>query len=126
MIILAQQSRQPQRVAWTREQLLQEHAIALGHAIDPSTAHTYNSHLQSYLSFCKLHHFSIEPTPDMLIFYVVFMGHHIDPRSVSSYLSSICNTLEPYYLSVQSICNGVLVMCTLAGVKKLQGGSEPL
>jgi hypothetical protein len=50
--------------------------VALGHAIESSTAHTYNSHLQSNLTFCKIHQLSIEATPDTLSFYVVFMAHH--------------------------------------------------
>src|SRR5882724_5086451 len=37
------------------------------------------------------------------------MAHHIDPRSVTSYLSGICNTLEPYYPTVRSVRNSALV-----------------
>ena len=104
MIRASTVSRQPQLMAWTLEWLVHERAIALGHSIDLSSSLTYNSHLQSYLAFCKLHHRAIEPTPETLSFYVVFMCHHINPRSVSAYLSGICNTLEPHFQDVQKAC----------------------
>jgi len=61
-------SRQPPQAAWSREQLIHERAIALGYALDNSTLQTYNSHLQSYFSFCKLHSLPAGPTPDTLSF----------------------------------------------------------
>jgi hypothetical protein len=124
MMQAAPASRQPVRTAWTRNRLLQECAIALSHAIDPSSAHTYNSHLQSYLTFVKIHDFHVEPTADTLSFYVVFMAHHINPKSVGSYLSGICNTLKPYFPNVRAIWRGPLVTQTLAGMKKLCGGRD--
>jgi len=53
------------------------------------------------------------------------MAYHIKPCSITSYLSGICSSLEPYFPSVWSIQNSALVSHTLAGVKKLQGGSDP-
>jgi len=100
MIRVSTGSRQPQHVAWTLEWLVHEQAIALGHSIESSSALTYNSHLQSYLAFCKLHNRHIEPTPETLSFYVVFMCHHINPWSMSAYLSGICNTLEPHFQDI--------------------------
>ena len=125
MMMSLPRSRQPAHESWTHNQLLHECAIALGHAIDHSTAQTYNSHLQSYLTFCKIHHFEIESTADMLSFYVIFMCHHIDPRSVSTYLSGICNTLEPHFPAVCATCNGTLVTKTLTGLKKLHASHSP-
>jgi hypothetical protein len=90
-------SRQPLRTPWTRERLVHERAVALGCAIEPGTASSYSSALQSYLAFCKSHNFPIDPTPDTLSFFVVFMCHHIKPKSVESYLSGICNQLEPFF-----------------------------
>jgi hypothetical protein len=90
-------SRQPLRVAWPRDRLLRERAIALGQAIDVSTFKSYSSALNSYLTFVRLHDLPVEPTPDTLSFYTVFMSHHIDPKSVSSYLSGICQQLEPHF-----------------------------
>ncbi|THH15404.1 hypothetical protein EUX98_g9472 [Antrodiella citrinella] len=101
------------------EHLVHARAIALGHALDRSTQLSYSSHLQSYLTFCKLHNFSIEPTSDTLSFYTVFMCHHIKPDSVDSYLSGICNQLEHLYPNVRTIRKGALVTRTLAGCRRL-------
>jgi hypothetical protein len=118
--------RQPARIAWSRDWLFRERTIALGHSIELFTVHMYNSHLQSYLSFCKIHSFPTEPTPDMLIFFVVFMAHHIKPASVAAYLSGICNRLEPHFPDVRSVRNSPIVSRCLAGIKKLCGFSVPL
>src|SRR5882724_12614785 len=79
MLTTPTKSRQPLCSAWPCEQLISKHAIALGFALDNSTLQTYNSHLQSYLSFCKLHSLNLDPTPNTLSFYIVFMAHHIKP-----------------------------------------------
>lgn len=109
------------RQAWSHEKLLHERAIALGLSIDPSSAATYNSHFQSYLSFCCLHSLPIDPTPDTLSFYTVFMCHHIKPNSVGSYLSGITSVLEPHFEHARRNRNHILVTRTLAGMKKLRG-----
>lgn len=119
MISLSTSSRQPARPVWTKEKLIRERAIALGHAIDTSTLATYTSHLQSYLAFCKTHGFSIEPTPDTLSFYTVFMCHHIKPDSVASYLSGICNQLQPFFPNVRDARLNPLVARTLAGCRRM-------
>jgi len=124
MILLPSRSRQPARDTWPQERLLHERAVVQGHASDPTTAVTYCSYLQSYLTFFKIHNFPIDPTADTLSFYVVFMAHHIKPQSFTSYLSGICNSLEPYFPSVCAIRNGALVSRMLARMKKLWGGSD--
>jgi hypothetical protein len=113
-------SRQPSRTPWTRERLVHERAVALGCAIEPGTASSYSSALQSYLAFCKSHNFPIDPTPDTLSFFVVFMCHHIKPKSVESYLSGICNQLEPFFPIVRESRRNRLVIRTLQGCKKLR------
>jgi hypothetical protein len=113
-------SRQPLRAPWTRERLEHERAVALGNAIDASSAAAYSSALQSYISFCRSHGFSIDPTPDTLSFYTVYMCHHIKPESVNSYLSGICNQLEPYYPHARPNRRHQLVARTLRGCKKLR------
>lgn len=114
-------SRQPARLPWTHERLVHERALALGHAIDDSTHLTYTSHLQSYLTFCKLHNFAVDPTPDTLSFFTVYMCHHIKPASVDSYLSGICNQLEPFFPHVRTSRKSALVARTLAGCKRMFG-----
>ena len=119
MISSSRASRQPVREPWTLARLVHERAIALGHAVDRSTALSYSSHLQSYLTFCKLHAFPVEPTPDTLSFYTVFMSHHIKPSSVDSYLSGICHELQSVFPTVRSARRDPLVVRTLAGCKRL-------
>ncbi|TRM63047.1 hypothetical protein BD626DRAFT_363029, partial [Schizophyllum amplum] len=68
-----------------------------------------------------LHHLPLDPTPDTLSLYTVYMCHHIKPQSVDSYLSGICNQLEPFYPDVRKNRRHPLVARTLAGCKKLRG-----
>ena len=119
MITSPIRARQPLRQAWTRERLLRECAIALGQAINNSTWKNYGSALNSYLNFIKLHNFPLEPTPDTLSLFTVYMCHHIKPTSVATYLSGICQQLEPYFPQIHSARNSALVHRTLQGCKRL-------
>src|ERR1700678_2528198 len=121
MIVSPVKSKQRKRLAWTRERLLRERALALGQAIDTSTWKNYGSALNSYLTFVRIHNFPVEPTPDSLSFFTVFMCHHIKPDSVDSYLSGICQQLEPYFPSIRNIRKSMLCKRTLAGCKRLRG-----
>ena len=121
MISSGVKSKQRHRLAWTRERLLRERALALGQAIDTSTWKNYGSALNSYLTFVRLHDFPVEPTPDTLSFFTVFMCHHIKPDSVDSYLSGICQQLEPYFPSVREIRKSMLCKCTLTECRCLRG-----
>jgi hypothetical protein len=114
-------SRQPQRQAWTTAKLVHERAIALGYAVDKSSNFTYTSALNSYINFCTIHGFSIEPTEDTMSFFVIYMCHHIDPKSVDSYLSGICNQLESAFPNVRNVRKSPLVKNTLKGGKRLFG-----
>ena len=66
------------------ERLINERSISLGYSLDLLSFGAYTSALNSYLTFCNLHHLPAEPTPDTLSFYVVFLSHHINPKSVNS------------------------------------------
>ncbi|KAF8811541.1 hypothetical protein BYT27DRAFT_7221419 [Phlegmacium glaucopus] len=68
------------------------------------------STLNSYLSFIWLHNFPVNPSPETLSFFTVYMSHHINPCSVASYLSGISQQLEPYFPS-----------WTLKGCMRLKG-----
>ena len=74
-------SRQPIRPTWTLEQLIDERSILLRMAIDTSTNLSYTSTLNSYLTFCKLHNFDINPTPETLSLYVAYQSTFINPKS---------------------------------------------
>ena len=121
MIISHVRARQPMRKPWSRERLLRERAIALGQAIDVSTWKNYGSALNSYLSFVRMHDMSVEPTPDSLSLFTVYMCHHIKPDSVDTYLSGICQQLEPYFPHVREIRKSRLVHRTLQGCKRMRG-----
>ena len=114
-------SQQPHRLPWTHERLVCERAIALGHAIDYSTKLSYNSGTNSYLTFCHLHHKPVDPTPETMSFFTVYMCHHFNPKSVDNYLSRICNNLEGFFPHIRTVRNSSLVSRTLAGCKHLYG-----
>ena len=97
------------------ERLLTERSITLGMSLDNSTNRTYSSHLNSYLNFCHLHHFPIEPNSDVLSFYITYMSQHIHPRSVETYLSGIVTQLEPFFPHVREVRRSRLVVRTLKG-----------
>ena len=120
MIHPGTRSQQPLRAPWSCERLEHERAIALGQAIDNSTWLNYNSALNSYLDFVKNHHFPVDPTPDTLSFYVVYMSSHIKPDSVDTYLSGISQQLEPFFPLVRAHRKSALVRRTLDGCKRMQ------
>jgi hypothetical protein len=121
MIHSGVKSKQRRCVAWTRERLLHERAIALGQAINTSTWKNYGSALNSYLNFVRLHNFPVEPTADSISFFTVFTSFYIKPDSVDSYLSGICQQLEPFYPNVREIRKSILCKRTLSGCKRLRG-----
>ena len=115
MLQVSATSRQPVREAWTMDRLINERSISLGYSLDSSSFGAYTSALNSYLTFCNLHHFPVDPTPDTLSFYVVFLSSHISPKSVNSYLSGICRQLEPFFPDVRQHRKSLLVSRTVAG-----------
>ncbi|KIY43017.1 hypothetical protein FISHEDRAFT_54309 [Fistulina hepatica ATCC 64428] len=112
-------ARQPPRAPWTKSRLQFERAVAVGASIEPSSNLTYTSALQSYITFCRAHQFPIDPTPDTLSFYVVYMSHFIKPSSVNSYLSGICSQLEPFFPEVRHARATNIVRRSLTGCLKL-------
>jgi len=66
-----------------------------------------------------MHNYPLDPTPDTLSLFTVYMCHHIKPRSVGTYLSGICHQLEPYFPDVCISRNSALVHCTLQGCKRI-------
>jgi hypothetical protein len=103
------------------DRLLNERSISLGYSLDTSTFGTYTSALNSYLTFCNLHQLPVDPTPDTLSFYVVFLSSHINPKSVNSYLSGICRQLEPFFPEVRQNRKTVLVTRTMSGCMRRFG-----
>jgi hypothetical protein len=106
---------------WTTAKLIHEWAIALGYVIDKSTNLMYTSALNSYINFCTLHAFPLKPTNDTMSFFVIYMSHHIAPKSVDSYLSGIRNQLESAFPNVCKVCASPLVKNMLKGARHLFG-----
>ena len=103
------------------DRLIHEQSILLGMVIDNSTANTYTSATNSYLTFCKLHGIPIEPTSETLSYYITFQSSHINPKSVESYLSGICSNLEPFFPEIRSNRDSALVKRTLRGALRRHG-----
>jgi hypothetical protein len=103
------------------ERLVNERSISLGYSLDPSSFGAYTSALNSYITFCNLHSLPIDPTPDTLSFYVVFLSTHIKPDSVNSYLSGICRQLESFYPEVRRNRKSLLVSRTMTGCMRRFG-----
>ena len=103
------------------ERLIHERALALGHVIDKSTLSNYSSALNSYLNFVTLHELPVEPTADTLSLYTVYMCHHINPRSVNTYLSGISQQLEATFPTVKEARNSSLVRRTWQGCMRMKG-----
>src|ERR1700710_1278056 len=121
MIHISDKARQPYREAWSLERLIHERSVFLGLVLDASSFWAYSSHLNSYLTFCSLHHLPIDPTPETLSYYVTFMSHHIRPRSVDAYLSGIVHQLEPHFPHVRQSHHSPLVKRTVQGPLRLLG-----
>ncbi|KIK01577.1 hypothetical protein K443DRAFT_6766 [Laccaria amethystina LaAM-08-1] len=67
-----------------------------------------------------MHNYPLDPTPDTLSLFTVYMCHHIKPDSVGTYLSGICHQLEPYFPDVHTSRNSALVHRTLQGCKRIR------
>ncbi|KIJ34473.1 hypothetical protein M422DRAFT_100724, partial [Sphaerobolus stellatus SS14] len=90
----------PERPVRSLECLVHECAITLGCVLEASSPTAYDSATHSFLTFCNNHQISIDPTPDTLNLYIVYMCHFVKPNSVRSYLSGICNKLEPIFPNI--------------------------
>jgi len=112
-------SRRSPRETWTHDRLHCERAVAITCVIEPSSMSSYSSAVNSYFAFCSAHSFLIEPTPDTLSSYAVYMVHHIKPKSVSSYLLGVCSQLEPFFFDVWLHRHHWLVLKTLEGCHKM-------
>lgn len=109
------------RPKWTLERLVRERAIDVSYAKDLTTQSSYSSACQSYIYFCQIHEFPIDPTADTLSLYVAWLCSYIKPKSVDTYLSAICSELEDLYPNVRQNRRSPLVRNTLAGAKKRFG-----
>ncbi|KAH9970701.1 hypothetical protein BGW80DRAFT_1153896, partial [Lactifluus volemus] len=68
-----------------------------------------------------MHGFDYDPSPLTLARFVVYMCHHIQPRSISTYLSGICNQLQVTFPHVHLSRRHPLVSRALAGCLRRLG-----
>ena len=123
MISISSSSWQPFKEPWTFDHLNCETSILFGLSIDSSTAATYTSAMNAYLTFCKSHHLSIKPTPDTLGYYITYQTSFINPASINSYLSGISNQLESYYLDIHKNWALTLVQHMMKGAHHVQNSA---
>lgn len=107
--------------AWSRTSLQAWRAHFISNSLSRSSQLSYNTAVRSYVHFCNLHHFPIEPTPDTLSFYITFASFFVKPQTLSSYLSRICSRLEPHFPACRAARNSFLIAKTLAGIKRHHG-----
>jgi hypothetical protein len=70
LLLTNPRSRQAHRQRWSLDRLIHERNVALGSALSQGSYKAYNSQLQLYLTFCKLHHTTITPSPDSLSLFI--------------------------------------------------------
>lgn len=116
---ISSRSRQPPRPTWPLNRLVERRAELLLHSHSAGTQITYQSALQSYLTFCAKHDFPTNPTPDTLSFYITYMATYIKPSSIASYLSGVVFNLKPYYPHVLESRRHPMVQNTLQGALRL-------
>lgn len=70
-----------------------------------------------------MHGFPLNPTPDMLSFYLIFCSFFVKPNTLSIYLLGICSQLESHYPNCHTAQCSFLVIKTLTGVHHHHGTS---
>jgi hypothetical protein len=71
--------------------------------------------------FIRMHNFPLEPNIDTLSFFIVYMSHHIWPKSIKSYLSGLVQQLEPDFPSIRDVHLNCLVVKVMKGCLKSRG-----
>lgn len=66
----------------------------MGMTLHRSSIAAYNSRLNPYLTFCRIHSRPVAPSVDTLSLFIVFMSAYIRPDSVAAHLAGVCNRLE--------------------------------
>ena len=91
------------------------------HSVFLSTCPPLEIYISAKFLLNLLHKLPMEPTPDALSFYIVFLSSFIKPDSVNTYLSGICQQLEPFFPDVRHNCKSMLVSRTMTGCMRRFG-----
>ncbi|KAF5310079.1 hypothetical protein D9619_010333 [Psilocybe cf. subviscida] len=117
----------PEVDPWAAENMRFDRLLAIGKPIQRKTAEEYGPALDSYLDFAIKHHMLIEPNPDLLSFYVVYMNHYIGPALTDKYLTEAVDQLQPYFPDVRKTRRHQVVSRTLVGCfrRDLEAAARP-
>lgn len=88
------------------------------HALEKTTVGGYSTGAHDYARFCRLHHLSLEPTPQTLSRYIAFSSLSI--ASGPKYLSSARHFLRDLYPSFDENRASPAVQATIRGSKKVR------
>lgn len=102
--------------SWLQDTLKAWRAHFLLNSLAPSSRLSYDAALHSYIHFCNIHGFPLNPTPDTLSFYLTFASFYVKPNTLTTYLSGICSQLETHYSTCHTARHSFLVARTLAGI----------
>src|SRR6202522_404578 len=88
------------------------------HALEKSTVKGYSTGARDYARFCRIHHLSLDPTPQTLSRYIAFTSLSI--ASGPKYLSGARHFLHSLYPSFDASHASPLVQATIRGSKKVR------
>src|ERR1700678_2360588 len=88
------------------------------HALEKSTVKGYSTGARDYAHFCRIHHLSLDPTPQTLSRYIDFTSLSI--ASGPKYLSGARHFLHSLYPSFNASRASPLVQATIRGSKKVR------
>ena len=88
------------------------------HALEKSTVTGYSTGARDYARFCRLHHLSLDPTPQTLSRYIAFTSLSIG--SGPKYLTGARHFLQQLYPSFDVNRASAAVQATIRGSKKVR------
>lgn len=109
-----------ERPAWSRAQLVATRAQLLQNALALRSKSAYGAAFRSYMRFCEIHNFSLQPTTDTLTFYIAYMSSYVQPHTVATYLSGIIFHLQEIFPETRQVRESWLVKRTLQGALRLR------
>ncbi|KAF7763527.1 hypothetical protein Agabi119p4_8064 [Agaricus bisporus var. burnettii] len=100
---------------------MQTSGEALSQALAEPTGHDHDIYLRSYLDFCQLYNYPINPTESTLALYMVFITHceGVAPENLVTYLAAISFRLRPYFPEVERTRKNRYIRAVMRGIKRM-------
>ncbi|KAF9451408.1 hypothetical protein P691DRAFT_663340, partial [Macrolepiota fuliginosa MF-IS2] len=76
--------------------------------------------INDYQTFCRKQGRSLEPTPETLRAYVVYVGQYRGVDAVEGYLNAICVGFEHVYPNMREHCRSTLVEKTIREMREAE------